>query len=39
LNSLIENNDIIMDFFEIKENIIGLTNPEDENIVKKLLAI
>ena len=37
LNELIENNYIEMNFFEIKNNIIGLTNPEDEIIVKNLL--
>lgn len=38
LNELIENKCIQMEFFEIKNNIIGLTNPEDEYIVKNLLA-
>lgn len=37
LNELIEKKYIEMDFFEIKNDIIGLTNPEDEIIVKKLL--
>lgn len=39
LSTLLDKNIISMEFFEITENIIGLTNPEDENIVKKLLAI
>jgi len=38
LNELIEKKYIKMDFFEIENNIIGLTNPEDEVLVKKLLA-
>ena len=37
LNELIENKFIKMEFFEIKNPIIGLTNPEDENILKNLL--
>jgi len=38
LNELIEKKYIEMEFFEIENNIIGLTNPEDEILVKKLLA-
>ena len=37
LNQLIEEGKMDMKFFEIKNNIIGLTNPEDELIVKILL--
>lgn len=37
LNELIEKDIIEMDFFEIKNKIIGLTNPEDEEIVRNLL--
>jgi choline kinase len=37
LNELIENKYIEMDFFEIQNEIIGLTNPEDEEIVRNLL--
>lgn len=37
LNELIEKKYIEMDFFEIKNDIIGLTNPEDEVILKNLL--
>jgi len=38
LNQLIEENKINMEFFEIQNKIIGLTNPEDELIVKKILS-
>ena len=37
LNDLIKNKLIKMNFFEIKNDVIGLTNPEDEEIVKNLL--
>lgn len=38
LNELIQANKINMNFFEIQNKIIGLTNPEDELIVKKILS-
>lgn len=38
LNVLLENKKINIDFFEIKENIIGITNPEDAQKVKTLLS-
>jgi len=38
LNQLIEENKINMIFFEIQNKIIGLTNPEDELIVKNILS-
>lgn len=37
LNELIKKKTIEIEFFEIKNNIIGLTNPDDEIIVKNLL--
>ena len=37
LNELINSNYIKMKFFEIKNDVIGLTNPEDEEIVRNLL--
>ena len=37
LNELINKNKLSMNFFEIKNDIIGLTNPEDEDIVRNLL--
>jgi NDP-sugar pyrophosphorylase family protein len=37
INELIESNKITMDYFSIKNKIIGLTNPEDELIVKNIL--
>jgi len=37
LNQLIEEGKMDMEFFEIQNKIIGLTNPEDEFIVKNLL--
>ena len=37
LNQLIKEGKMDMNYFEIKNNIIGLTNPEDEFIVKNLL--
>ena len=38
LDELIKNNKINMEFFEIENDILGLTNPEDEIIVKEILA-
>jgi NDP-sugar pyrophosphorylase family protein len=38
LNELINENRLSMSFFTITNDIIGLTNPEDEEIVKKLLS-
>ena len=38
LNELIQNNLMSMEYFEIKEKILGLTNPEDEEIVRNLLS-
>jgi len=38
LNVLLENKRIHIDFFEIKEPIIGITNPEDAQKVKTLLS-
>lgn len=37
LNEMISKNEIILNYFIIEQNIIGITNPEDSNIVKKLL--
>ncbi len=37
LNELLQNNLMSMEYFEIKEKILGLTNPEDEVIVRNLL--
>ena len=37
LSELIDNKFIEMDFFEIKHEILGLTNPEDEEIVRNIL--
>ena len=37
LNELVFNGAIKLDYFEIKEKILGLTNPEDEEIVRNLL--
>lgn len=39
LNELINKNKLSMNFFEIKNDIIGLTNPEDEDIVRNLLKL
>lgn len=39
LNELINKNKLLMSFFEIKNDIIGLTNPEDEDIVRNLLKL
>ena len=38
LNVLLENKRINIDFFEIQEPIIGITNPEDAQKVKTLLS-
>jgi len=38
LNGLILEKKITMDYFEITENIIGLTHPEDEAVVKNMLC-
>jgi predicted nucleotidyltransferase len=38
LNELILEKKINMDYFEITENIIGLTHPEDETVVRKILC-
>ncbi len=37
LNNLIKKKLIEMEFFEIKNNILGITNPGDENIIKEKL--
>jgi len=37
LNKMIENNEIILKYFEIESNILGITNPEDSAIIKKKL--
>ena len=37
LNQLIEENKMNMKYFQIQNKIIGLTNPEDELIVKNIL--
>ena len=37
LNEMISKNEIILNYFIIEHNIIGITNPEDSNIVKILL--
>ena len=34
---MISKNEIILNYFIIEHNIIGITNPEDSNIVKILL--
>lgn len=38
LNELIENNEICMRFFEITTEIMGITNPGDEDIIKDKLS-
>lgn len=38
LNELILEKKINMDYFEITENIIGLTHPEDETVVRKIIC-
>ena len=38
LNYLITNGDIVMKYFTIKNKILGLTNPDDEEILKKKLT-
>jgi choline kinase len=38
LDTLIQTNKINMQYFTIKNKVVGLTNPEDEEIVKKILA-
>ncbi len=37
LNKMIEKNEIILNYFEIENNIIGITNPQDTKYIKKLL--
>jgi len=37
LNEMISKNEIILESFIIEHNILGITNPEDSNIVKNLL--
>ena len=37
LNKMLEQNEIILDYFEIENNILGITNPADSKSIKKLL--
>jgi UTP-glucose-1-phosphate uridylyltransferase len=38
LNELIQNNDLSMQFFEITSEIMGITNPGDEDIIREKLS-
>lgn len=38
LNEMISKNEIILKYFEINENILGITNPEDSKTIKQILS-